>query len=329
VNEAYTGVSCATKPTLARCAAFAAGREPSTMSVPDVGASSPHANCSKVDLPAPFGPTSPITRPCGMVRLQSVNAGRLPYRFVKPSACKAGWESLCVIRPILRTTHHTGIGPKDGSHHPGSSFWPIPPRPEFPSLSGMNTVDRPARLAGIVVDVGLGFVFAVGLAVTAYMLVVSWGGAYWVFNCAAGVVVCLLALLRRRDRTWTAVAGLAVVAVAVVVSLVADLPQEPGPVTALALSVLVGSAIRTLPAPKAGAIAAAGFAVVAGTWLLALPSESGFTAVTVWNTVGWLAAVVTGVSLRADDGRRPASAATGRSSWPEETSPRWDQTRTP
>lgn len=75
--------------------------------------------------------------------------------------------------------------------------------------------------------------------------------------------------------------------------------QEPGPVTALALAVLVGSGIRTLPGPRAAAVAAGGPAVVVGTWLTALPDAAGFTVVTVMNTVTWLVAVAFGVSLRA------------------------------
>src|SRR5215213_9759028 len=116
----------------------------------------------------------------------------------------------------------------------------------------MDTVNRPARPASIVTGIGLGIVFVLGIVFTAYMIIDSWGGAYWVFDSVVAVAVCSLALLRERQPVLTAIGGLAVTAVAVVVSLVADLPQEPGPITALAMSVLVGSAIRTSPPYTAG-----------------------------------------------------------------------------
>src|SRR5258706_14868644 len=112
----------------------------------------------------------------------------------------------------------------------------------------MSTADRPAGTAAIMVNVGLGAAFAVGIALTTYMIIDSWGGTYWLFNGLVGSVVCLLALLRGR-RAWPAIVGLVAAAVGGVVSLGADLPQEARPITALGLVVLVGSAIRTLPIP--------------------------------------------------------------------------------
>jgi hypothetical protein len=144
----------------------------------------------------------------------------------------------------------------------------------------------------------LGLVFVTGLGLTAYLIADSWGGLYWLFDCVAGVVAGLLALLRGPQPTWPVAGGLAVAAVAIVVARVADLPQELGPVTVLALAVLVGSGIRTLPGPHAAAIAAGGFTVVVGTWLTALPDAAGFTVVTVVSTVTWLVAMALGISLR-------------------------------
>lgn len=88
----------------------------------------------------------------------------------------------------------------------------------------MDTVDRST---GIAVNTGLGAVFAVGLAATAYLLVDSWGGAYWVFNCVVGVVVATLALLRQRWPAGTATAG---VAVATGLALRGDRSPRPTPV---------------------------------------------------------------------------------------------------
>ncbi|MEV4481484.1 hypothetical protein [Micromonospora coxensis] len=157
----------------------------------------------------------------------------------------------------------------------------------------MNATHRTAT------DAVLGLVLVTGLGLTAFLIAQSWGGLYWLFDCVAGVAAGSLALLRGPRRTWPVAGGLAVAAVAVVVARVADLPQEPGPVTALALAVLVSSAVRTLPAPAATAVAAGGLTVVVGTWLTALPDAAGFTPVTVVNAVTWLAAVTLGITLRA------------------------------
>src|ERR1700691_2972064 len=76
-RPAYTGVSCATKPTLASCAA---GAEPSTWIVPVLGVSIPVTRLRNVDFPAPFGPTRPVTDPAGMDSVHSVRACRPRYR---------------------------------------------------------------------------------------------------------------------------------------------------------------------------------------------------------------------------------------------------------
>jgi signal transduction histidine kinase len=171
-------------------------------------------------------------------------------------------------------------------------------------LSEVEHWDRRVRL---VADAGLGVVFAVMLVVTAVAIGSSWGGVYWLFDVAAGLVVCGIALLRRRHRAGAATAGLGVAAVAIMVSWVAELPQEPGPAMALALAVLVGSAVRVLPARSAVVIAAAGLAVVAGTWSAEALSSSGISGVTTLNTAGWLGALAVGLSGRLLNARRRAA----------------------
>ncbi|MFE7330032.1 metal transporter [Streptomyces sp. NPDC057565] len=145
----------------------------------------------------------------------------------------------------------------------------------------------------MLVSIGLGVVFVLGIAFTAYMLIVSWGGAYWIHTTAVAVVMCGLALLRERGRSWTAAAGVAVTAVAVGVSLAGDLPQEPSPTAALALAVLVGSSLRTLRVLPAVAIAAGGVAVTAFAWVC------GPTGVTSMATLLVLGGLIAGPSLRA------------------------------
>ncbi|MFF8958199.1 metal transporter [Streptomyces sp. NPDC014894] len=173
----------------------------------------------------------------------------------------------------------------------------------------MDRGDRPAGPADRMFTVGLGGVFALGIAFTAFMFMTSWGGVSWVFGSAVSTVVGCLALTRGRRGIPIVCAGLAVTSLAVAVSLIAgdELPREPAPVTALALSVLVGSAIRALPAGPAAGIAAGGVAVAGAGWL------EGPSGVAILATAGMTAALVTGAALRAFDrgGRADAPAAHG------------------
>ena len=167
----------------------------------------------------------------------------------------------------------------------------------------MTTSDWPTRWTGIACDVGFTLVAVPGLVFTAYVISDSWGGSYALFDAVASVVMCLLALARRISRAGTATAGLVVTATAVAVAEIGGLPQEPGPVTSLALAVLVGSAIRTLSPPWAGGIAAGGLLVVVAGWV-----SGGFKTVVVLGTLAWLGALVLGAALRLIDYRRDATA---------------------
>nr|WP_246220687.1 histidine kinase [Phytoactinopolyspora mesophila] len=91
------------------------------------------------------------------------------------------------------------------------------------------------------------------------------------------------------------------------VAWVADLPAEPGPATALALSVLVGSAIRKLPTRPAGVVTAAGFVLVAASWIAFPSASSAIPNVTVLNGAAWLTAIAAGLGLRLLDTRRQAT----------------------
>jgi signal transduction histidine kinase len=162
-------------------------------------------------------------------------------------------------------------------------------------------------------DAALGAVFAAVLVGWAGLTAASWGARYWPFDAAAGLAVCACAPLRRHRLVAAVVAGLTVAAVAILLARWAHLPPEPGPALALGLSVLIGSAVRALPAWWAGAVAAAGLAVVAGTRLAAPPASplrlgDDVTATTVLNATTWLAAVLIGLCLRWLDARRRAVA---------------------
>jgi signal transduction histidine kinase len=104
------------------------------------------------------------------------------------------------------------------------------------------------------------------------------------------------------------VAGLGIAGLAIAVARVFHLPTEPGPAMALALAVVVGSAVRALPAVPAGALAAGGLAVVGAAYLTARPESGGSFGVVAMNAAAWLGAVTVGLALRLLDDRAAATA---------------------
>lgn len=164
-----------------------------------------------------------------------------------------------------------------------------------------NNRGNAAHRSAVLLNMGLGLMFGLGIAFTAFMLAVSWGGAHWVPTTAVAAVVCGLALLRGRRRVWPAVAGLTVASVAIGTSMASDLPQEPAPTTALALAVLTGSALRALPMPSAVCVAVGGVIVIGLAWF------SGPSAVTALATVLMVGGLVAGALLRAFAPVRPSS----------------------
>lgn len=157
---------------------------------------------------------------------------------------------------------------------------------------------------------GLVVLCVVTLVFWAARVTSSWGAGYWLPGFVAGAAVCALAVLRRRNRLWLAVAGLAVAAGAVLVAHVAGLPGEPGPATALGLSVLVCSAVRTAQPRQAAAIAAAGLSLAAASVLTTShPLTDGLPPVTVLNGVAWAAGVGAGLGLRVRSDRHGAAVA--------------------
>jgi signal transduction histidine kinase len=150
-------------------------------------------------------------------------------------------------------------------------------------------------------------VLATVLVATAAALAASWGGYYWAFGVAVGAVVSGLALLRRRNRFALAVAALAVTGTAIVVARIVGLPEEPAPATALALAVLVASAVRRLPTAEATAVAGGGLVVVAGSWFAAVPFLLAPSPVSAVCGVSWLTAVAAGLGGRLLVARREAA----------------------
>jgi signal transduction histidine kinase len=182
----------------------------------------------------------------------------------------------------------------------------------FRSLTGVNNRHRPVSWFAVATEAGLAVTLVAALGLTAVALADSWGGTYWVFDCVAGAIVSVLALLRRRHLAAAAVAGLAVAVVAIVVARIAELPREPGPALVIALAVMIGTAVRTLPGRSAAGIAAAGLAIVLASQFSGHPSPASLTVVTVLNALGWLAAVATGLCLRLLDVTRRATEERAR-----------------
>lgn len=171
----------------------------------------------------------------------------------------------------------------------------------------MHTTGRAAALTRAAGDVLLGLVLAAALLVTAAALAASWGGLSWAPGLVTGTVVGVLALLRRRHRFGTALAGLGVAAAAVIAGRLAALPEEPAPATAIALAVLVASAVRALPTRQAATVAGGGLAVVVASWLAAVPLVPEATVLPVVSTATWLAAVAAGLGGRLLVARREAA----------------------
>lgn len=171
----------------------------------------------------------------------------------------------------------------------------------------MNTTHRWAVPARSVGDAALAAVLATVLGATVLALATTWGEWYWVFGLAVGSVVSAFALLRRRNRLVLASAALGLAGAAIVIARLAGLPEEPAPATALALAVLVASAVRRLPALQAAAIAGGGLVVAAGSWLAATPFALAPSAVATVCGVLWLSAVAAGLGGRLLVARREAA----------------------
>jgi signal transduction histidine kinase len=174
----------------------------------------------------------------------------------------------------------------------------------------MNVLDRLAERPYAAANAGLAAVFTAVLAVEAHV-VAGYGGA-WGFDLAVGLVVCAAALLRSRSRAWAAAAGLAVCAAAEPAAWRWHLPGQPGGAAVLAVFVLIGSAVRTLPVRAAAAVVAGGAVVAAGTierYLVFIDRGTPCSFAATWMmTLGCAAAAGTGLWWRALDARRRAMA---------------------
>ncbi|MFJ9556248.1 sensor histidine kinase [Nocardiopsis sp. NPDC101807] len=156
-------------------------------------------------------------------------------------------------------------------------------------------------------DLVLAALLASAVAFQAVAIASTWGGGYWWFDAAAGSVVGVIALVRRRGRAVAAAAGTVVAAASALTARALDLPAEPGPAMALAVAVLIASAVRALPARSACAVAAGGLAVIGVSLLTELGSFSGMPVVAL-NSLAWLGGVACGLGPRLLEARRRRTA---------------------
>ena len=144
------------------------------------------------------------------------------------------------------------------------------------------------------VNAALGLVLALVLLVETHSLALSHRD--WLLDGLTGLAVGACAVARERDRFLLAAAGLAVAGAAEVAADRCHLPGEPGIAATLALMVLIGSAVRTLPVRPAVTIATAGAAVFAG--VIVTHSDLGSLSGQLWAL-----AVAAGLGQRLLDAR--------------------------
>jgi signal transduction histidine kinase len=173
----------------------------------------------------------------------------------------------------------------------------------------MKILDRLADRAGTALNVGLGLVLAGVLAREAYDLAAY--RADWLFDVVVAVLTGVAALGRGRNLARAAVAGLTVCAAAEVAALLWPLPGQPGGAAGLALLVLIGAAVRGLPARSAVLIAAAGL-VIGVTDYAQHPARTSFVMATRIAGLGWGVAVAVGLGLRLAAAHRAARIAAVR-----------------
>jgi signal transduction histidine kinase len=182
------------------------------------------------------------------------------------------------------------------------------------SLNGMSMLDRLARRRGAAVNAGLGIVFAAALAVQTLQIAAHHDN--WLYYCVVGTVVCTAALLREHSGVRAAAVGLAVSGAAELAAWQWHLPGQPDVPAALALLVLIGSAVRVLPALPAAVIAVGGAAVTVGTverYAVFIDSGTANSFTATWLMgLGWGVALGIGLWLRLLDTRRQAAIETAR-----------------
>jgi signal transduction histidine kinase len=172
----------------------------------------------------------------------------------------------------------------------------------------VDTLERLARRVGTGANIALGVVMAVALAFGAFKIARVSGE--WPFDSGVGLVICVTALLRGRNRAWAAVIGLAVFGLAAVAAALWKLVPQPLFGGALmGLLVLGGSAVRTLAPRTAAIIGVAGTVAVVASELVhgyhvgGSYSLDGRALFALTGATLWAAALAIGLWLRYLDHR--------------------------
>jgi signal transduction histidine kinase len=162
----------------------------------------------------------------------------------------------------------------------------------------MAVLSRLAQRMGTGAEVALAAAMIVAVAFNA--LVTARVNSGWPFGFCVGVMICAMALLRRRNRAWAVAAGLLVAAA---VGLAVALGTSPvGPLFGgglVGLLVLGAAAVRALPPRLAAVIGVVGTAVI-GVSETAGP-DGFFDNRVFWAVAGvttWSAALAAGLYLR-------------------------------
>ncbi|MFC0028338.1 sensor histidine kinase [Micromonospora chaiyaphumensis] len=179
-------------------------------------------------------------------------------------------------------------------------------------LAGRRIAPRRADMPGVLVEAALAVLLAAGLALE--VAVALSRRPAWPVGVALVLitaVVCGAAVLRRRFPARAAAAAIVLCAVAELIDWRTGRQGQPAPIAALALLVVVASAVRHLPgSASVVAVAAGSGAVAAGTveryaTYLAQDIPNALTAMKIM-VAGWVVAVTVGLWRRVGDARRRA-----------------------
>jgi len=173
----------------------------------------------------------------------------------------------------------------------------------------VSLTDRVSRLSGPARSAALGLALAAVTAADAGRVAAA-GGA-WELAVAAGLVASAAALLRAKDRFVAAVVGVVVVGAAAVVSALSQIRTGDPVAAVIALLVLGGSAVRSLPARRVLVISVAGVAAIVAGPLVELAGPPGRGAA-ILGLFAWGGALGAGAWLRLVDERRQASLQAAR-----------------
>jgi signal transduction histidine kinase len=164
----------------------------------------------------------------------------------------------------------------------------------------VETADRTSGRLAALANAGLASLLSLVVVFAAVQYARE--GRNWALDFGAGTALSVVAVLRERHRGWAAVAGLALAGAAGVAARLGQLPGEPGAAAILALLVLGGAAVRTLPPRAAIGVAAAGAAMLTAGLLTADRTYPGMPF--RLGAQGWCFALGIGLWLRFLDYRR-------------------------